>query len=157
MCLVAWVFPSGENASAATLTMHSDSVETLAFSPDGKTLASGSADKQILLWDAETAEHRNTLTGHTGGIRVAAFSPDGTTLVSAGQDYTIRVWDPHIGETLNTLTGNTGSVSALAFSPDGKTLATNGAGRTIQLWNTDTYQRQLAICLLYTSPSPRDS
>ena len=65
----------------------------MAFSPDGKTLASGSWDKTIHLWDVETGMHRNTLTGHTEGVSSVAFNPDGNTLVSGSSDGTLLLWD----------------------------------------------------------------
>ena len=119
------------------LVGHSDNVSALAFSPDSRTLATGSFDDTIRLWDVETDAHKFTLTGHTNYIESVAFSPDGNTLASASWDGTVRLWDTRSGAHKTTLTGYTNSV---AFSPDGNTLATAGNpdGTSVQLWNVTT-------------------
>ena len=119
------------------LAGHSDNVSALAFSPDSRTLATGSFDNTIRLWDVETDAHKFTLTGHTGYIESVAFSPDGNTLASASRDGTVRLWDTISGAHKATLTGYTNTV---AFSPDGKTLASAGGlnHKDIQLWDVTT-------------------
>ena len=94
----------------------------MAFSPDGRLLASCGKDKTVRLWDPAASEHRRTLTGHNGAVYDVAFSPDGRLLASCGKDKTVRLWDPGTGENLRTLTGHTGSVVGVAFSPDGRPL-----------------------------------
>ena len=79
----------------------------MAFSPDGKTLASGSSDRTIKLWDVATGKEQATLKGHTGCVYSVAFSPDGKTLASGSEDKTIKLWDVETGKEQATLKGHT--------------------------------------------------
>ena len=112
-----------------TLTGHTALISDVVFSPDGKTLASGSWDRTVRLWDTETGELRQTLTG----VYRVVFSPDGTTVASWS-----GVWDAKTGEKKQALTGYTVSVYSVAFSPDGKTLASGSGDGTVRLWDVKT-------------------
>ena len=103
--------------------------------PDGRTLASGSEDKTIRLWDVASGKKLPTLTGHTGGVASVAFSPDSRTLASGSWDKTIKPWNVASGSVLRTLTGDLDTVGPVAFSPDGRTLATGSGDETIRLWD----------------------
>jgi hypothetical protein len=120
---------------------HYGGVTGLAFSPDGKTLASASTDGRVLLWNPTTAQPiGQPSTGHSGGIISVAFSPDGKTLASGGEDTKVQLSNPATGfqPIPETLTGHSGGVTSVAFSPDGKTLASGGEDTKVRLWNPAT-------------------
>ena len=116
-----------------TLEGHSGQVCSLAFSPDGKTLASGSADHSVKLWDVITGRSLGTLEGHNSEVASVVFSPDGKTIASAAgyhdKDKTIKLWDAAARKIAASLKGHTDAVASLAFSPDGKTLAFGKLGQ----------------------------
>jgi len=121
-----------------TLKGHSSDVNSVVFSPDGKTLASGSDDKTIKLWNLATGKEIHTLKTNSQWVWTVAFSPDGKTLASGGADQTIKLWDLATGKVVQTLKGHSEGVGSVAFSPDGKTLASGSLDKTIKLWNLAT-------------------
>lgn len=127
-----WVMPVPEKETwqcARTIAGHSDIIRTVAISPDGKTLATGSLDKTVKLWNLDTGELIDTIAGHSDPVMSVAFSPDGKTLASscnmAFQDGTIKLWDADTRKLRQTLGSSllARRASTLAFSPDGQTLA----------------------------------
>src|SRR6266516_4041411 len=132
-----------------TLEGHTDRVDPLAWSPDGKLLGSGSKDQTVRLWDLTTGALLHTLEGHTGWVFVVAWSPNGKLLASSAhfaQDDGVWLWDPTTGVLLHTLEGHMGAVSSVAWSPDGKLLITGSSfpgpphDADVRIWRTDTWE-----------------
>ncbi len=113
-------------------------VISVSFSPDGKTLVSGSRDKTIKLWNVETGKEIRTLKGHDSYVYSVNFSPDGKTLVSGSWDKTIKLWNVETGKEIRTLKGHDSYVYSVNFSPDGKTLVSGSWDNTIKLWKVET-------------------
>ncbi len=117
-----------------TLSGHSSWVTTVAISPDNQTLASGSMDDKIKLWNLQSGELSQTLTGHTKVINCLAFTPDGQTLVSGSDDITLRFWQVASGKLVRSERAHTRDVTAVAISPQGDFLASGSEDRTVHLW-----------------------
>ncbi|MEH1919359.1 trypsin-like peptidase domain-containing protein [Nostoc sp.] len=131
---------SGKFVLQKTLNGHSESVYSVAISPDGRTLASGSYDDTIKIWNISTGQEIRTLNGHSGSVNSVAFSPDGRTLAS-GSDETIKIWNIATGQEIRTLNGHSSSsIRSVAISPDGRTLASSSYDETIKIWNIATGQ-----------------
>ena len=139
-----WDVASGQ--LEATLKGYIWNVQSISFSPDGKTLASCSLEETIKLWDVASGQLKTILKGHTDNVYSVVFSPDGKTLASGSgsNDESIRLWDVATGQYKTKLKGDMGWVLSVAFSPDGKTLASGNIDKQVQLWDISTKQ-QIAL------------
>ena len=140
--ILVWNVGTGETVQ--TLEGHTDRVFGMAFSPDGRLLATGSgmgpsdvSDFTVKIWDLETGQKLRSLKGHGGDVHAVTFSPDGALVASASIDYTVKVWDVKRGELVHTLWHQDG-LWDVDFSPDGALLASGGVARKVRLWDVAT-------------------
>jgi len=147
----------GASGDPVVLSDHREGVASVAFSPDGKLLATGGGDcphivqepmgkfpaaegegRTIRLWEIATGTTIRSLHGHIGSIHALAFCPDGKKLASAGADHRVRIWKVATGEVSFDLHGHSSAIFCVAFSPDGTKLVSAGADRTIRCWDLTT-------------------
>ncbi len=114
---------------------HSALVNAVAWSPDGRRIASGSYDHTVQVWDAANGSHAFTYRGHSNPVNAVAWSPDGRRIASGSNDKTVQVWDAADGGHAFTYRGHSDVVLAVAWSPDGKRIASGSVDKTVQVWD----------------------
>src|ERR1700739_4780503 len=114
---------------------HTDLVTDVAFSPDGRAIATASKDKTIKLWNTAQGEAVRTFRGHLNSVESISFSPDGQYLLTGSEDKTARLWDVNSGKTVQLFRGHSATVSSVAFSPDAKLILTGSNDNTARLWD----------------------
>ena len=132
--------PRPHGSVLSTYHGHTDRITAVAWSPNGKYIASGSLDKTARIWAVNSGNHSSPLIyhGHTAGLQAVAWSPDSNHVVSGAIDKTVQVWAALSGEHVAIYNGHTAPVTTVAWSPGGKYIATGAADATVRTWDVAT-------------------
>ncbi len=126
---------------------HESCVLSVAYSPDGRRIATSASDGLVRIWDAETGNELRCLPGHRDSVWSVVYSPDGRRIVSGSSDHTVRIWDVETGNELHCLRGHEDEVRCVAFSPDGRWIVSGAGGfhgdqlspdTTVRIWDAET-------------------
>lgn len=132
------VYAAADSKQLVSYTHHTDSVSSLCWSPDSRSIASASYDTTVQLWNSATGEHILSYTDHAAPVLTVSWSQDGNYVASADAQHTIRLWSAQTGATLKVLTQQRDQVTAVAWSPDGMLLASASADKTVDVWDVQS-------------------
>ncbi|KAJ7212575.1 hypothetical protein GGX14DRAFT_564331 [Mycena pura] len=132
------IWDATTGAELVRMVGHTESVNSVAFSPDGARVVSGSGDQSVRIWDAMTSAELGKMEGHTKGVWSVAFSPDGAHIVSGSGDETVCIWDATTGAELRRMEGHTQSVESVAFSLDGAWIVSGSGDKSVHIWDAMT-------------------
>ncbi|QSQ26425.1 WD40 repeat domain-containing protein [Pyxidicoccus parkwayensis] len=132
------VWDAATGTHLQTMEGHEGEVRSVAWSPDGTRLASGSRDHDARIWDVETGALLHAMTGQEGQVTSVAFSPDGRWLAAANLGWLVRIFDVATGQVVRTLEGHEQSVLSVAFHPSGRWLASGASDSTARVWDLET-------------------
>ncbi|MEM7538654.1 MAG: hypothetical protein AAF639_41185, partial [Chloroflexota bacterium] len=146
-----WDTHTGQQISQ--FTNHTDSVNAVVFSPDGKHVVSGSSDHTVRIWNTEQEEQIAQFGEHEGVVNAVSFSPEEMKIVSASDDKTVRIWDIHKNRQIRAFTKHTAPVNSATFSPDGTQIVSVSKDKTMRIWDSTTgdEESQLQIQGVHTA------
>lgn len=133
-CLATSTPDSASSTPLFSMQGHTGQVKSVAFSPDGKLVASGSVDNTMRLWEVSDGELLRTMQGHPFPVLAITFSPNGTTLATGSSDSVVRIWRVTDGQLVTALSGHAGKITSVDYSPDGRFLASASEDYTVRLW-----------------------
>ncbi|MFM6269383.1 MAG: hypothetical protein ACKPFA_23205, partial [Dolichospermum sp.] len=138
-----WVLITGQKLHISSC--HNEPIETIAITPDGTKIISGSQDKMIKVWDLATGKELISLSGHNGSIKKIAITPDGTKIISGSWDKTIKVWDLSKEYKISPVNGHLDSIETIAITPDGKKIISGSQDKTIKVWDLATAKELISL------------